>query len=121
MRPPEKTADQIRAGYESIDERDLVFGLGPWRYKGRRIRLSGQVTNISRGDDGTWLTLRVGSFPCWVTVVVRYAQSLPELQKDMTATVYGLCAGTERVRYESDNFLGLTVNRPLIRAEHVER
>jgi len=113
-----KPIDQAQASYEGIDERDLLFRA--WTYTERRVKLCGQITSISHITDGTWMTLRIGPFPQWVTVVVRYAQNLPELRKDMMATVYGLCAGTERVRYESPDIIGLTARRPLIRAEHVE-
>ena len=122
--------------YHIIDERDLLFRA--WRYTGIRVKLSGLVTDISHLGDGSdleqdlllrrprdektgvWMTLRIGSFPYWVTVIVRYPQSLPNLRRDMMATAYGLCAGTERIRYESDDFIGLTPRRPLIRAEYVE-
>ena len=122
--------------YYSIDERDLLFRA--WMYTGIRVKLSGLVTDIAHLGDGSkleqdlllrrrpddktavWMTLRIGSFPHWVTVIVRYPQSLPELQKGMRATVYGLCARTERIRYESDDFIGLTPRQPLIRAEYVE-
>jgi len=107
--------------YQVIDERSL--SVASWRYTGERVRLTGQITNISCGEQGTWLTLRIGTFPRFVTVVVRYPQSLPDLKKDMTTTVYGVCSGTERVRYQSDDFLGfisLMAPRPLIKAEHVE-
>jgi len=108
------------ADYRIIDERSL--SVAAWRYTGDRVRLTGQVTNISRGEQGTWLTLRIGSFPRFVTIVVRYAQSLLDLEKDMTATVYGVCSGTERVRYQSDDFMGfisLMAPRSLIKAEHI--
>ncbi|MFQ5916759.1 MAG: hypothetical protein ACE5I0_02995 [Candidatus Binatia bacterium] len=118
MPSPAKESSQARSSYESIDERDLLFRA--WTYRGRRVKLSGKITGISQTGEGTWLTLRIGSFPHWVTVIVRHAQRLPELRKDVTATVCGLCAGTERVRYESPDIIGLTVSRPLIRAEHVE-
>ena len=107
--------------YKIIDERSL--SVAAWRYTGERIRLTGQVTNISCGEQGTWLTLRIGTFPRFVTIVVRYAQSLHNLKKDMTATVYGVCSGTERVRYQSEDFMGfmsLMAPRPLIKAEHIE-
>ena len=109
------------ADYKIIDERSL--SVAAWRYTGERIKLTGQVTNISCGEQGTWLTLRIGLFPRFVTVVVRYAQSFPELKKDMTATVFGVCSGTERVRYQSEDFMGfisLMAPRPLIKAEHIE-
>ena len=122
--------------YHIIDERDLLFRA--WRYTGIRVKLSGLVTDIEHPSDGDeltqdillgrrrddktamWMTLRIGPFPYWVTVIVRYLQPLPDLRRNMKATVYGLCAGTERVRYESDDFIGLTPRRPLIRAEYVE-
>lgn len=107
--------------YKLIDERSL--SVASWRYTGERIRLTGQVTNISCSEQGTWLTLRIGTFPHFVTVVVRYPRSLPDLKKEMTATVYGVCSGTERVRYQSEDFMGfigLTVSRPLVKAEHIE-
>ena len=122
--------------YYSIDERDLLFRA--WRYTGIRVKLSGLVTDIVHLDDGNdleqdlllsrrrddktaaWMTVRIGPFPYWVTVIVRYPQPLPNLRRDMTATVYGLCAGTERIRYEADDFIGLTPRRPLIRAEYLE-
>ena len=122
--------------YYTIDERDLLYRA--WRYTGIRVKLAGQVTDIAhlgggskleqdillrrQPDDKTavWVTLRIGSFPYWVTVIVRYRQPLPNLRRGMKATVYGLCAGTERIRYESDDFIGLTPRRPLIRAEYVE-
>jgi len=107
--------------YKIIDERSL--SVAAWRYTGQRIRLTGQVTNISCGEQGTWLTLRIGTFPRFVTIVVRYPQSLPDLKKDMTATVYGVCSGTERVRYQSEDFMGfisLMAPRPLVKAEHIE-
>jgi len=109
------------ADYEIIDERSL--SVASWRYTGERVKLTGQVTNISFSEQGTWMTLRVGPFPHFVTVVVRYAQSLPDLKKDMTTTVYGVCSGTERVRYQSEDFMGfmsLMAPRPLIKAEHIE-
>ncbi|MFQ5917999.1 MAG: hypothetical protein ACE5I0_09350 [Candidatus Binatia bacterium] len=117
MAGPQKETGEIEASYESIDERDLLFRA--WTYMGRRVRLAGQVTSLSRSSEGTWMTLRIGSFPHWVIMIVRYVQSLPELRQGMMATVYGLCAGTERVRYESPDIIGLTVRRPLIRAEYV--
>lgn len=102
-----------------IDERSL--SVAPFKYAGAKIKLSGRVTNISSGEPGTWLTLRIGDFPHFVTVVVRCTQSLPELHKDMTATVYGVCAGTERIRYPpTRDFIGMTAPRPLVRAEHIE-
>ena len=107
--------------YKIIDERSL--SVAAWRYTGERIRLTGQVTNISCIKPGTWLTLRIGTFPRFVTIVVRYAKSLPDLKKDMAATVYGVCSGTERVRYQSEDFMGfisLMAPRPLIKAEHIE-
>jgi len=109
------------ADYEIIDERSLSVAF--WRYTGERVKLTGQVTNISCSEQRTWLTLRIGTFPRFVTVVVRCAQSLPDLKKDMIATIYGMCSGTERVRYQSDDFLGfisLMAPRPLIKAEHIE-
>jgi len=109
------------ADYKIIDERSLSVAF--WRYTGERIRLTGQVTNSFASEQGTWLTLRIGSFPRFVTIVVRYAQSLPDLKKDMTATVYGVCSGAERVRYQSEDFMGfmsLAAPRPLIKAEHIE-
>jgi len=108
------------ADYKTIDERSLSVAF--WRYTGERIKLTGQVTNISCSEQGTWLTLRIGSFPRFVTIVVRHPRSLPDLKKDMTATIYGLCSGTERVRYQSEDFMGfisLTAPRPLIKAEYV--
>jgi len=107
--------------YKIIDERSLSVVW--WRYTGQRIKLTGQVTNISCSQQGIWMTLRVGPFPHFVTVVVRYPQSLPDLKKDMTATVYGVCSGMERVRYQSDDFMGfisLMAPRPLIKAEHID-
>ena len=118
MSTPEQDVDRLKNRYESIDARDLSFRT--WTYTGRRVKLSGQVTTINHDADGAWLTLRMGSFPHWVTVVVRSTRNLPELQRDMPAAVYGLCAGTERVRYESPDIIGLTVRRPLIKADHVE-
>jgi len=109
------------ADYKIIDERSLSVAF--WRYTGQRVKLTGQVTNISCGEQRTWLTLRIGTFPRFVTVVVRYPQSLPALKKDMTATVYGVCSGTERVRYQSEDFMGfisLMAPRPLIKAERIE-
>ena len=106
--------------YQVIDERSL--SVASWRYTGDRVRLTGQVTNMSCGKQGTWMTLRIGSFPRFVTIVVRCPQSLPDLKKDMT-TVYGVCSGTERVRYQSEDFMGfmsLMAPRPLIKAEHIE-
>ena len=107
--------------YKIIDERSL--SVAAWRYTGDRVRLTGQVTNISCGGQETWLTLRIGLFPRFVTIVVRYTQSLPGLKKNMIVTVSGICSGTERVRYQSDDFMGfisLMTPRPLIKAEHVE-
>jgi len=109
------------ADYKIIDERSL--SVAAWRYTGERVKLTGQVTNSFVNEQGTWLTLRIGTFPRFVTIVVRYPQSLPDLKKDMTATVYGVCSGTERVRYQSEDFLGfmsLAAPRPLIKAEHIE-
>jgi len=108
-------------GYNVIDERSLSVAF--WRYTGDRVRLTGQVTNISCSQQGTWMTLRIGTFPRFVTIVVRYARSLPDLKKDMAATVYGVCSGTERVKYESQDFMGfisLMAPRPLIKAEHID-
>ena len=106
--------------YKIIDERSL--SVAAWRYTGERVELTGQVTNILCSEQGTWLTLRIGTFPRFVTVVVRYPQSLPDLKKDMTATVYGVCSGTERVKYQSEfmGFINLMAPRPLIKAEHIE-
>lgn len=107
--------------YKIIDEYSL--SVAAWRYAGERVTLTGQVTNVSYSEQGTWLTLRIGPFPRFVTVVVRYPQSLPDLKRDMTATVYGVCSGTERVRYQSEDFMGfigLMAPRPLIKAEHME-
>ena len=109
------------AGYNIIDERSLA--VVAWRYSGERVKLSGQVTNICSGEERTWLSLRIGSFPRFVTIVVRYPQSLPDLKKDMTATVYGVCSGTERVRYQSEELMGfisLMAPRPLVKGEHIE-
>lgn len=109
------------ADYKIIDERSL--SVAAWRYTGERVKLTGQVTNISCSQQGTWITLRIGPFPHFVTVVVRYPQSLPDLKKDMTATVYGVCSGTERVRYQSEDFMGfisLMAPRPLIKAERID-
>lgn len=118
MAAPQKETGEIEANYESIDERDLLFRA--WTYTGRRVRLAGQVTGLAHTSEGTWMSLRIGSFPHWVIMIVRYGQGTPELRQGMMATVYGLCAGTERVRYESPDIIGLTVRRPLIRAEYVE-
>jgi len=107
--------------YQVIDERSL--SVAAWRYTGDRVKLTGQVTNSFVNEQGTWLTLRIGTFPRFVTIVVRYAQSLPDLKKDMTATVYGVCSGTERVKYQSEDYMGfmsLMAPRPLIKAEHIE-
>ena len=108
------------AEYKIIDERSL--SVASWRYTGERVKLTGQVTNISCSEQGTWLTLRIGSFPRFVTIVVRHPRSLPDLKKDMTATIYGLCSGAERIRYQSEDFMGfisLMAPRPLIKAEYV--
>ncbi len=108
------------ADYKIIDERSL--SVAAWRYTGDRVRLTGQVTNSFVNEQGTWLTLRIGTFPRFVTIVVRYAQSLPDLKKDRTATVFGVCSGTERVKYQSEEFMGfmsLMAPRPLIKAEHI--
>ncbi len=110
----------VEASYGIIDERSL--SVAPLKYRGMKVKLSGQVTNISQGDEGTWMTLRIGAFPHFATVVVRYPGPPPNLRKDMTATVYGVCAGTERVRYQSEEFLGfigLTVSRPLVMGDFV--
>jgi len=40
------------------------------------------------------MTLRIGSFPAFVTIIVRYPGHLPDLRKDMAGTVYGVCAGS---------------------------
>ena len=117
MVTPGKERNNPKPSYEKIDERDLLFHA--WTYTGRRAKLSGEVTIISHDGDGTWMTLRIGPFPYWVTVVVRHTESLPQLQTGMVATVYGLCAGTERVRYDSPDIIGLTARRPLIQAEHI--
>ncbi len=107
--------------YQVIDERSL--SVAAWRYTGDRVRLTGQVTNSFVNEQGTWLTLRIGTFPRFVTIVVRYPQSLTDLKKDMTATIFGVCSGTERVRYQSEDFMGfmsLMAPRPLIKAEHID-
>ena len=65
------------AEYKVIDERSL--SVAAWRYTGDRVRLTDEVTNVSCGEQGTWLSLRIGTFPRFVTVVVRCPQSLPEL------------------------------------------
>jgi len=109
------------ADYKILDERSL--SMASWQYTGERIKLTGQVTNISCSQQGTWLTLKIGTFPRFVTIVVRCQQSLPDLKKDMTATVFGLCSGTEKVRYQSEEFLGfisLMASRLLVKAEHIE-
>ena len=82
------------ADYKIVDERSLSVAF--WGYTGERIKLTGQVTNISCSEQGTWLTLRIGTFPRFVTIVVRYPQSLPDLKKDMTATVYGVCSAVRK-------------------------
>ena len=109
------------ADYKILDERSL--SMASWQYTGERIKLTGQVTNISCSQQGTWLTLKIGTFPRFVTVVVLCQQSLPDLKKDMEATVFGVCSGTERVRYQSEEFLGsisIMAPRPLVKAEHIE-
>lgn len=110
--------DGSEANFESINERALAFE--PRRYEGKRVKLSGQIVSITHDNRGTWMTLRVGCFPYWERVIVRHAQSLSHLRDGMVAQVYGSCAGTERVRYESPDMIGLTVSHPLIQAEHVK-
>lgn len=109
---------EVKAGYESIDARNLA--LLPWTYRGRQVKLSGLVTEISHTDEGNWITLQTGSYPSFAIVVVRYPEGLPGLRRLMQVTIYGTCAGTEKVPSGLRRLTSLSVRRPLIRADHLD-
>ncbi|MFQ5874164.1 MAG: hypothetical protein ACE5JL_10230 [Dehalococcoidia bacterium] len=109
---------EAKASYESIDAHTLA--LLPWAYRGKQVMLIGLVTGISRTNEGTWIILQTGPYPSFAIVVVRYPDRLPGLERLMRATVYGVCAGTEKMPSELRRLTGLTMRRPLVRAEHVE-
>ena len=110
--------EEVAASYESVEADRLA--LLPWTYRGKKVKLSGLVTDILHTNEGTWMTLRTGSYPSFAIVIVRYPERLPGLQKLTQATVYGLCAGTERMPSQLRRLTNLTIRRPLIRAEHVD-
>ena len=111
-------AQEAKASYESIDAHNLA--LLPWTYRGKQVTLTGLVTGISHTNEGTWIILQTGSYPSFAIVVVRYPDKLAGLERLMQVTVYGVCAGTEKLPSELRRLTGLTMRRPLIRAEHVE-
>ena len=111
-------AEEAKASYETIDARNLA--LLPWSYRGKQVQLTGLVTHILQTNEETSLILQTGSYPDFAIVVVRHPDRLPGLDRLMQATVYGVCAGTEKLPSGLRRLTGLTIRRPLIRAEHVE-
>ena len=110
--------EEVEASYETIDASNLA--LLPWTYRGKKVKLSGLVTDVSHTNEGTWIIIQTGSYPDFADTIVRYPERPPGLVRLTPATVYGVCAGTERMPSGLRRLKSLTIRRPLIRAEHVD-
>lgn len=103
--------------YQTVDVRDLKKS--PDTYKGKPIRLQGEVFNIKEQSGQTFLQMWVPipggtQFDC-EAVVVNYGGTLPNIYEKTKITVFGIGTGTN----SGTNAFGGTNTQPSVWADRV--
>lgn len=116
--PPPTQAPDWRMLYAKIDVREL--DAYPNKHIGDKVKLEGEVFNITDGGLQMWVRKPGGDRFDTVAVVVTWRSDSilpPQVYEDTLITVYGIARGT----FSGTNAFGGTMSQPLVEAEVIQK